>query len=159
MAAVVSSYQPTLYHQQSYLNSKLISFYGSQYIPNNYYKPKPPKQQKQQQKQQQQQESRTPTPTKTIEHGDSNVQKLRPRRAPRIHRQVILLPTPDPVYRQVRHRLPTPERKVIRRTVIHKSNGDVVVQQERNTKKIRGQSRSKTTTKARSPHKRQVTKD
>jgi len=154
MAAVVSSYPPTLYHQQSYLNSKLISFYGSQYIPNNYYKPKPQKQQ-----QKQQQESRTPTPTKTIEHGDSNAHKFRPRRAPRIHRQVILLPTPDPVYRQVRHRLPTPERKVIRRTVIHKSNGDVVVQQERHTKKIRSHSRSKTTTQARSTHTRQVTKD
>ena len=157
MAAIVSSYLPNVYHQQSYLNSKLISFYGPQYIPNNYYKPKPQKQQKQ--KKQQQQESRAPTPTKTIEHGDSNVQQLRPRRAPRIHRQVILLPTPEPIYRQVRHRLPTPERKVIRRTVIQKSNGDVIVQQERHAKKIRDHSRSKTTTQARSPHTRQVTKD
>jgi len=147
MAAVVSSYPPNAYHQQSYLNSKLISFYGPQYIPNIYYKPKPQKQQKQK-KQQQQHESRTPTPTKTTEHDDSNVKQLHPRRAPRIHRQVILLPTPEPIYRQVRHRLPTPERKVIQRTVIHKSNGDVIVQQKRHAKKIRSQSQSKTTTQA-----------
>jgi hypothetical protein len=149
MAAVVSSYPPSAYHQQPYFNSKLTSFYATQYIRNNCYKPKLQKQQKQKV------QPRTPTPTITIEQMDSNVQQLRPRREPRIHRQVILLPTPEPIYRQVRHRLPTPERPVIQRTVIQKANGEVIVQQERHRKKMRSQSRSKATTQARSPRTRQ----
>jgi hypothetical protein len=141
-AAVVSSYPSNLYHQPSYLNSNLIAYYVAQYLRNQYYKSKPQKQQTQ---------PRTPTPTKTTEPIDSTVQQLRPRREPRIHRQVILLPTPEPIYRQVRHRLPTPERQVIQRTVIQKANGDVIVQQERQRKKTRSQSRSKTTPQTRSP--------
>lgn len=78
---------------------------------------------------------------------DSNVQSLRPRRAPRIHREVIVLPTPEPIYRQVRHRLPTPERRTIQRTVIQKSNGDTIVQQERHRKKKKSKSQSKNTAK------------
>jgi len=152
MAAVVSSHPPTLYHQQSHLNSKLTSFYMPQYIPKNSYKPKP-------QKQQQEQQPRTPTPTKTTEHVDSNVQQLRQRREPRIHRQVILLPTPDPIYRQVRHRLPTPEQKVIQRTIIQKANGDVIVQHERHKKKIKSKNQSKTTTQARSTRTGQINND
>ncbi|CAF2397377.1 unnamed protein product [Rotaria sp. Silwood2] len=136
MAAAVSSYSPNLYHQQSYLNSTLSSFYAAQFIPNNYYRPKSQKQQEQQQK------PRTPTPTKTTEKVDSNIQQLRPRREPRIRRQVIVLPTPEPIYRQVRHRLPTPERQVIQRTVIQKANGDVIVQQQRHRKNIRSHSLS-----------------
>jgi transposase len=158
MAAIVSPYPLNVYHQQSYFNSKLRSTYRPPYIPNNYYKPKPQKPQKQQ-KQQQQPRTPTPTPTKTTEPADSNVQQLRSRREPRIHRQVIILPTPEPIYRQVRHRLPTPERQVIQRTVIHKSNGDVVVQQERHRKRTRSQSRSKTTTQPGSPRIQQVNND
>lgn len=142
MSAAVSSHLPNAYHQQSYLNSKATSFYRTQYIPNSFYNLKTQKQQ---------QKSRATTPTRTAEYVDSNVQQLRPRREPRIHRQVILLPTPEPIYRQVRHRLPTPERKVIQRTVIQKSNGDVIVQQERHNKKSRSQSRSRNTTQARLP--------
>lgn len=144
MSAAVSSYPPNAYHQQSYHNSKLGGFYRTQYIPKSYYNSKTQKQQ------QQQQRPRTPTPTTPTEQIESNRSQLRPRREPRIHRQVIVLPTPEPIYRQVRHRLPTPERKVIQRTVIHKPNGDIVVQQERHNKKSRSQSRSKNTTQTRS---------
>jgi hypothetical protein len=142
MAAVVSSYPTNLYHQPSYINTNLTAYYVAQYLQSKYYKPKPQKQQTQ---------PRTPTPTKTIEPVDSTVQQLRPRREPRIRRQVIVLPTPEPIYRQVRHRLPTPERQVIQRTVIQKANGEVIVQQERHRKKTRSQSQSKTNIQARSP--------
>jgi hypothetical protein len=138
MAAILTSYPPNVYQQQSYLNSALKSFYGIQFSRNNYYKPNLQKQQQKQQRKQPQ----TLTPTKTSERIDSNVQQLRPRREPRIHRQVIVLPTPDPIYRQVRHRLPTPERQIIRRTVIQKANGEIIVQQERHRKKARSLSRS-----------------
>ncbi|CAF0824076.1 unnamed protein product [Rotaria sp. Silwood1] len=137
MAAVVSSYPPNVYHQQSYFNSPLTSVYAAQFIRNNYYKPKPQKQQP---------KIRTPTPTKTPEYVDSNIQQLRPRREPRIRRQVILLPKPEPIYRQVRRRLPTPERPIIQRTIIQKANGDVVIEQQRHRKKIRSQSYSGATT-------------
>ncbi|CAF3839573.1 unnamed protein product, partial [Rotaria sordida] len=158
MAAAVSSYLPNIYHQQSYLHSTLISSYAAQYIPNNYYKPKPQNHHQQQQQQQQQQQPRTPTPTKITENVDSNVQQLRTRREPRIRRQVILLPTPKPIYRQVRHRLPTPERQVIQRTIIKKANGEVIVQQQRYRKKIRSQSYAgATTTRARTSRTPQVT--
>ena len=87
------------------------------------------------------------------------MQQLRPRREPRIHRQVILLPTPEPIYRQVRHRLPTPERQTIQRTFIQKANGDVIVQQERHRKKGRSQSRSKTTNQIRATRAQQDKSD
>jgi hypothetical protein len=72
---------------------------------------------------------------------------------------VIVLPTPEPIYRQVRHRLPTPERQVIQRTVIQKSNGDVIVQQERSRTKPRSQSRSDPRTQTRSSRSRQIHTD
>jgi len=84
---------------------------------------------------------------------------LRPRRAPRIYRQVIRLPTPEPTYRQVRHRLPTPERQVIQRTVIQKANGEVVVHQQRPSPKARSQSRAEPRTQTRSSRSRQVYTD
>ena len=150
MAAVVSSYPSNAYHSKSYLNPNLLSFYTAQYIQKNYF----PKQ-----RQQKPAKIRTPTPTKIIERADSNVQQLRPRREPRIHRQVILLPTPEPIYRQVRHRLPTPERQTIQRTFIQKANGDVIVQQERHRKKGRSQSRSKTTNQIRATRAQQDKSD
>jgi len=94
-----------------------------------------------------------------IEYIDSGEKPLRPRREPRIYRQVIVLPTPEPIYRQVRHRLPTPERQVIQRTVIQKANGDVVVQQQRPTTKTRSQSRAEHKTQTRSSRSRQVHTD
>ena len=152
MAAIVSSYPSNVHHQQ-YLNLRLPSFYGAPYVPQKLYKSKPQKQSKRQW------QPRTPTPTKTTEHVESKAQPLPSRREPRIHRQVIVLPTPEPIYRQVRHRLPTPERKVIQRTIIQKSNGDVIVEQQRHTRKARSQSRSKTTSQARSPRAQQANID
>jgi hypothetical protein len=153
MAAAVSSYPPRLYHQRAYFNPILASFYRAPYIPHNFYQPKPQKPQKRQW------QPRTPTPTKITEPIDSNAQKRRPRREPRIRRQVILLPTPEPIYRQVRHRLPTPERKVIQRTIIQKGNGDVIIQQKRHAPEARSQSRSNTNPKARSPRTQQANTD
>ncbi|CAF1312194.1 unnamed protein product [Adineta ricciae] len=70
---------------------------------------------------------------RTVEYVDAVPGTFR-RRQPRIIRQVIKLPTPEPIYRQVRHRMPTPEREVIRRTVIKKANGDIVVRQQQPTR-------------------------
>ncbi|CAF0722757.1 unnamed protein product [Adineta ricciae] len=81
--------------------------------------PPPPPQQQQQ--------------NKIVEYVDAVPGTFR-RRQPRIIRQVIKLPTPEPIYRQVRHRMPTPEREVIRRTVIKKANGDIVVRQQQPTR-------------------------
>jgi hypothetical protein len=145
MAAVISSYVPNIYHQ--HLNSLFTLFYGTQYISNNNHKTK---------RQNQRLRSRTTTPSKAVEHVDNRVKQLPVRRQPRIHRQVILLPTPEPIYRQVRHRLPTPERQVIHRTFYQKANGDVVVEQERHRKKARSQSRPQTAIQAQSPRIRQV---
>ena len=146
MATVISSYSPHIYHQSSYLNTTMPLFYNVQPLPNNYYQPTPVRQ-------------RTASPIQTTEYKDSNAQLLRPRREPRVHRQVILLPTPEPIYRQVRHRLPTPERQVIQRTVIQKANGNVVVQQERHRKKARSQSRTATSRQTRSSRTRQPATD
>lgn len=153
MAAVINPYPPSLYHVPSYLNATLSSFYTAQHVHRNYYKPIPKRQDRQHyHPQRQQQNPRTPTPTrKLIEKVDSNIQQLRPRREPRIHRQVIVLPTPEPIYRQVRHRLPTPERQVIRRTVIQKANGEVHVRQERHRKKTRNPSPLESTSETQSP--------
>jgi hypothetical protein len=142
MATLVSSHSPNKYHQQQpYFNSTLSSFYGSKPHHNNYYQPKSQK------------------PIVTIEYIDSDVQPSRPRRQPRIHRQVILLPTPDPIYRQVRHRLPTPERPVIQRTTIQKGNRAIVVEQQRHREKTSSKNRSETTTQTRSPRTRQINND
>ncbi len=138
---MISSYPPYMYPQQGYNYPGLPSVYSSQPVRKNYYIP-----------QQQQQ-------TTMVQYADSSAQRLRPRREPRIYRQVILLPTPEPVYRQVRKRLPTPERQVIQRTVIKKSNGDVVVQQQRPTTKPRSQSRSEPKPPTRSSRSRQIHTD
>jgi hypothetical protein len=151
MATMISSYPPYMYHQQSYNYHQqaynypiLPSVYSQPPIQNNYYVP--------QQQQQQQQ-------TKTVEYVNSEAPLLRPRREPRVYRQVIVLPTPEPIYRQVRHRLPTPDRQVIQRTVIQKANGDVIVQQQRPTKKPRSQSRLESKTQSRPSRSRQVHTD
>lgn len=152
MATTVSSYAPHIYHQSPYLNTTMPLFYNVQPLPNNYYQPSPVRQRAAS-------PITTTTTTTTTEYKDSNAQPLRPRREPRVHRQVILLPTPEPIYRQVRHRLPTPERQVIQRTVIQKANGNVVVQQERHRKKTRSQSRTATSRQTRSSRARQPTTD
>jgi len=140
-----------MYHQQLYNYPLLPSVYSFQPVQNNYYAPPPPpppppKQQKQQQ-------------TTTVQYVDSSAQVIRPRREPRVYRQVIVLPTPEPIYRQVRHRLPTPDRQVIQRTIIKKANGDVVVQQERSKPKPRSYSRSEPKTQTRSSRSRQIHTD
>ncbi|UJR27343.1 hypothetical protein I4U23_008636 [Adineta vaga] len=127
MAAVVNSYPVSLYHP--HINRVVTPYYNAQYISSNYYKTKPQKPQPKR--------ARTSSPKKVLEHTDSKIQHVRPRRQPRIHRQVIVLPTPEPIYRQIRHRLPTPERQVIRRTFLQRANGDVIVQQERQRKRTR----------------------
>jgi hypothetical protein len=145
MATLINTYPTNVYHQQPYYYPTLPSFYPSQPVPNNYNIP-PPQQQQQ---------------TTRVQYVDSGMQSLRPRRAPRFRREVIVLPTPEPIYRQVRHRLPTPERQVIQRTFIQKANGDLVVQQQqqKQTKSSRSQSRSETSTKTRSSRSRQVNTD
>jgi hypothetical protein len=184
MATMMISYPPHMYHQQMYNYPILTSFYSQQPFQNNYYIPqqqqqqqqKPPQQQRQQkppqQKQQQQQkppqqkqqQQQKPPQQKqqkitSVQYVDSAAPSSPPRREPRIYRQVIVLPTPEPIYRQVRRRLPTPERQVIQRTVIQKSNGDVVVQQQRPTTKTRSQSRTEYKTQTRSSRSRQIHTD
>ena len=159
MAAVVTSYPTNLYHQQPFFNLRITSLYGNPYVPHNFYKPKPQKSQKRQWQPRTPtppMPSKPPTPTKTTENVDTNTSPIHRRREPRIRRQVIILPTPEPIYRQVRHRLPTPERKVIQRTIIQKGNGDIIVQQQRHTKKARSQSRSNANAQARSPRTQQA---
>ena len=138
MAAAVSSYQANAYHQSSYPRS-----YTSQYHHYHHHHHHHHHSQHQPTAHNRQSQRRTVTPIRTVELIDSNVESLRPRREPRIHRQVIVLPTPEPIYRQVRHRLPTPERGTIQRTVIQKSNGDVIVQQERHRHKKSNKNPSK----------------
>ena len=138
MTAVIQSYYPTVYQQPS--------FYPAQSNPSPYYAS--PSVQQQQYK----------SPTTSYVAG-STWGNLPPRRQPRFFREVIMLPTPAPIYRQVRHRLPTPERQVIQRTVVQKANGDVVVQQQRPVYHPRSQSRSETGTKTRSSRSRQVNTD
>ncbi|CAF0753762.1 unnamed protein product [Adineta steineri] len=154
MAAIVNSYTPNAYNQ--HLSPLLTQYYGAQFIPNKYHKAKSLRQHKPQQKPQQKR-FRTPTPTRAPELVEHNIKHIRPRREPRIHRQVIVLPTPDPIYRQVRHRLPTPERQVIHRTFVQKANGDVVVQQEqqRQRKKSTSQNRLLAIPHVVSPNRRQ----
>lgn len=85
---------------------------------------------------------------------------LPPRRKPRVYRQVIVLPTPEPIFRQVRHRLPTPEREVIQRTIIQSANGEKIIEQRRPGKRpARAQSRSEQPTQQRTPRSRQVHTD
>ncbi|CAF1188332.1 unnamed protein product [Didymodactylos carnosus] len=48
------------------------------------------------------------------------------RRQPRKYRQVIRLPDPEPVYRTVHRRMPTPERLVISKTIIQKQNANII---------------------------------
>ncbi|CAF3455821.1 unnamed protein product [Rotaria socialis] len=161
MATVISSYTPYMYHQQPYYYPTLPSVYPTQTGGNNHYYPMQtgpnnlyyPMQQQQQPQQQQQRQ-----PTK-VEYVDSELQSLRPRRQPRIYRQVIVLPTPEPIYRQVRHRLPTPERQVIQRTIVQKGNGDVIVREQRPKPKVRSHSRSEHNTQSRSSRSRQVHTD
>ena len=147
MAAVINSYPANAYHQTSYLHSNMNPFYTTQYLHHHHHHHHHRHQQHQPTLRKRPIQHRTSTPIRTIEAMDSNMQSLRPRRAPRIHREVIVLPTPEPIYRQVRHRLPTPERRVIQRTVLQKSNGDTIVQQERYRKKKKSKSQSKNTAK------------
>ena len=151
MATLVNSYPTQLYHQQLYNYPTLPSLYSLQPPQNNYYVPPPPQQQQQQQPQ--------PKQTSTVQYIDSSAPIVRPRRQPRVYREVIVLPTPEPIYRQVRHRLPTPDRQVIQRTIIQKSNGDVIVQQERSRTKPRSQSRSDPRTQTRPSRARQIHTD
>jgi hypothetical protein len=144
MATMISSYPTQMYHQQLYNYPVLPSIYSSQPLQNNYYTPPPPPQPKQ---------------TTTVQYVDSSAPITRPRREPRVYRQVIVLPTPEPIYRQVRHRLPTPDRQVIQRTIIQKANGDVVVQQERSKTKPRSYSRSEPKTQTRASRSRQIHTD
>jgi hypothetical protein len=159
MATVVSSYLPYMYHQQPYYYPTLPSVSSPPFAPNNYYSPPPPPQQQQYQQRQPQQQQPQQQQTTKVQYVDSNSEYIHPRREPRIYRQVILLPTPEPVYRQVRHRMPTPERQVIKRTITQKANGTVVVQQQRPTTKPRSQSRVDSNTQTRSSRSRQVHTD
>ena len=136
MAAVVGPYLPNVYHQQSCFFRALTPVPIAQIISNDYYRPE------------QQQRLQPSMLTRTIEPVDSNVVQLHPRRAPRIRREVIVLPTPEPIYRQIRHRLPTPERQIIQRTVIKKSNGDVIIQRQRRRENKRSRARQKSNTPA-----------
>ena len=142
MATMTSTHPSQMYYQQFYNYSRFPSVYPSQPIQNTYYTP-------------------TPTQPKTsVQYVDSStVAGIRPRRQPRVYREVIVLPTPEPIYRQVRHRLPTPDREVIRRTVIQKANGDVVVQQDRTKTKPRSQSRVEPRTQPQSTRSRQIHTD
>lgn len=97
------------------------------------------------------------TPVQYVDQATADL--IRPRRQPRVYREVIYLPTPEPVYRQVRRRLPTPERQVIQRTIIQKANGDVIVQQQNPTTSKRSQSRSEAKPSPRTKHSRQVHTD
>ena len=145
MATIASSYSPYMYHQQPYYYPTISSVSSAPYVASNYYAPQQPQPQPQQ--------------IPSVQYVDSSVQSLRPRRAPRIYREVIRLPTPEPIYRQVRHRMVTPERQVIQRTVIQKANGNVIVQQQRPSTKTRHQSRFEPRTQARSSRSRQVYAD
>jgi len=145
MATMISAYPPHMYHHPMYNYPILPSVYSHQPVQNNYYIP-------QQQPPQQQQIT-------SVQYVDSATPLSRPRREPRIYRQVIVLPTPEPIYRQVRHRLPTPDRQVIQRTIIQKANGDVVVQQQRPKTKTRSHSRAEHKTQTRSSRSRQVHTD
>jgi len=150
MATMISSYPTHMYHHHMYNYPILPSIYSQQPVQNNYYIPQ------QQQPPQQQQQKRQIT---SVQYVDSATPSSRPRREPRIYRQVIVLPTPEPIYRQVRHRLPTPDRQVIQRTIIQKANGDVVVQQQRPKTKTRSHSRTEYKTQTRSSRSRQVHTD
>lgn len=167
MATVVSAYTPFMYHQQAYYYPTLPSVYPTQTYGNNftYYvsQPSQPVQQSQPAQQPQptyhQVQVKKQEPVKTTEYVDSSIQSLRPRRQPRVFREVIMLPTPEPVYRQIRHRLPTPERQVIHRTVFQKNNGDVVVREHQPKPKTRTQSRAEHRTQPRVVRSRQVHTD
>ncbi|UJR21476.1 hypothetical protein I4U23_024560 [Adineta vaga] len=98
-----------------------------------------------------------PSQERTVEYVDADPSIFR-RRQPRIIRQVIKLPTPEPIYRQVRHRLPTPEREVIQRTIIKKANGDVVVRQQQPSRP-RTESRTENTSSRHSTRHRHVYTD
>lgn len=101
-----------------------------------------------------------PTVQTPVQYVDAaTADKIRPRRQPRVYREVIVLPTPEPVYRQVRHRLPTPERQVIQRTIIQKANGDVIVEQQKATPSKRSQSRVEAKPSTRTSRPRQVHTD
>ncbi|CAF0893094.1 unnamed protein product [Rotaria sp. Silwood1] len=150
MATAISSFTPFAFNQQSYYYPTLPSTFSLSAFPNNFYFP----QQHQMQPQQQQQQFTTP-----VQYVDSGIQSLRPRRQPRIYREVIRLPTPEPTYRQVRYRLPTPERQVIQRTVVQRGNGEVVVREQRPQRKPRSHSRIEYRTQKRSHHSRQVHTD
>ena len=103
------------------------------------------------------------TDSSTVQYQDASLGNLPARRKPRVYRQVIVLPTPEPIYRQVRHRLPTPERKVIERTILHTANGERIVSQKQpramGKAPARSQSRSEPATQVRSSRSRQVNTD
>ena len=121
----------------------------AQFLPNMYGPPPPPPVQMQPQQHPQ---------VTSVQYVKADLSDLRPRRRPRIHRQVILLPTPEPIYRQVRHRMATPEREVIQRTFVQKANGDVIMQQSQ-PRKPRSTSRTEDHTQPRPTRARQVQTD
>lgn len=139
MATMIGTYPSSMYYPQGYNYPLYPSVYPSQPIQNNYYTP-------------------SPQPNTTVQHVDASA-TVRPRRQPRVYREVIVLPTPEPIYRQVRHRMPTPDRQVIQRTIIQKSNGDVIVRQDQTKSKPRSQSRSEQRTKTHSTRSRQIHTD
>lgn len=135
MAAVMGPYSPHAYHQSAFTNPVLPIYYNGSSNSNSTYH----------QVRSKRVSSKVKKPAaQTSDQVQSSSPRLRSRREPRIHRQVIRLPTPEPIYRQVRHRLPTPERSVIQRTVIQKANGDVIIEQERHRKGVRSHSQTVT---------------
>ena len=141
MATMIGTYPSPMYYPQGYNYPIFPSAYPSQPIQNNYYTP-------------------STQPKTTVQYVDaSSAATIRPRRQPRVYREVIVLPTPEPIYRQVRHRLPTPDRQVIQRTIIQKANGDVIVRQDQTKSKPRSQSRSEPKTQTQSTRSRQIHTD
>lgn len=130
---MIGTYPSPMYYPQGYNYPTFPSVYSSQPIQNNYYSPSTP----------------SNTSVQYVDASSSSAAAtIRPRRQPRVYREVIVLPTPEPIYRQVRHRLPTPDRQVIQRTIIQRANGDVIVRQDQTKSKPRSQSRSEPKTQS-----------
>ncbi|CAF0925963.1 unnamed protein product [Rotaria sordida] len=156
MATAISSFTPFTFNQQSFFYPTLPSTYPVLSFLNNFNFPQQQQIQPQKEQIQIQPQQQQATP---IHYVDSGMRSLRPRRKPRIYREVIVLPTPEPTYRQVRYRLPTPERRVVERTVLQKRNGEVVVREQRPKTKARSHSRIDYSSKMESHHSRQVHTD
>lgn len=145
---MINSYFPTMYHQQP---TVMAQPYAYPTVPTSYFNGF------------QTFQSVPSTDSSTVPYQEVTLGNLPARRKPRVYRQVIVLPTPEPTYRQVRHRLPTPERKVIDRTIIHTAKGETIVRQQhqRSTGKSSGrsESRTETSTQNRSSRSRPVNTD